>query len=145
MYRTDDGDAGFRGPILSDLTGGYAPELLSDASVASVVERVNERLDAWLQAGTLKQRVRMSPAPIREVLLYLAENGAAQGKGLRPEEIRTMAVHTACAQIHDELQPPPTWDPKIGRYEPDRDIQRIANAENYTLRNTRQPFGYMRY
>jgi len=133
------------GPVGSDPSRGYAAEVLSAASVESVLARIHERLDAWHAAGTLKDRVRVPAARVREVLLYLAENGATQGKGLVPEEIRTMAVHTTCVQIHDEMQPPPTWDPNVQRYEPDRDIQRVANPENFTLRNTRQPFGYMRY
>jgi hypothetical protein len=136
----------YTGAVLADYGGGYAAELLAEASVAGVCGLIHDRLDALLAGGKLPHRVRVPPARVREVLQYLADGGASQGKGLRPDEIRAMAVQTTCRQIEDEFQPPPTWDPNRRRYDPATDIQRVANSENYHIkRNTRQPMGYLRY
>ena len=136
----------YTGAILADYGGGYAAELLAEASVAGVCARIHARLDALFADGKLPHQVRVNPARVREVLQYLADGGANQGKGLRPDEIRDMAVQTTCRQIEDDYPAPPTWDPNRRRYDPTGDIQRVANSENYHVkRNTRQPMGYLRY
>jgi hypothetical protein len=122
-------------------------DLLDAENIERVADRVHARLDRLHADREIPHRVRVPAARLHELLAYLATYAPApDGRGLTSGQIEEMAVQTVCDRVQEDYPAPPRWDPKVTRYEPDRDIQRADNVGTHYIRhNRRQPLGVLRY